>query len=62
MAKDNGNGSVTVVYGDTLNAIATKYYKQYGYSSMTSYRSFLASRNNIKNINVIHVGQVIWLT
>ena len=62
MATDNGNGSVTVVYGDTLNTIATKYYKQYGYSSMTSYRTFLATRNNIKNINVIHVGQVIWLT
>ena len=62
MAKDNGNGSVTVVYGDTLNTIATKYYKQYGYTTMTAYRTFLANRNNIKNINVIHVGQIIWLT
>lgn len=62
MATDNGNGSVTVVYGDTLNAIATKYYKQYGYTTMASYRTFLVTRNNIRDVNVIHVGQVIWLT
>lgn len=62
MAKDNGNGSVTVVSGDTLSAIAKKYYSSYGYSSWSSYMSFLASRNNIKNVNLIHVGQVIWLS
>ena len=62
MAIDNGNGSVTVVKGDSLSAIAKKYYKQYGYSTGNSYMSFLAERNNITNVNLIMIGQVIWLT
>lgn len=62
MAKDNGNGSVTVVSGDTLYAIASKYYKTYGYSSAKSYQDYLVKRNNIKNANLIYVNQVIWLT
>ena len=62
MAIDNGNGSVTVVKGDSLSAIAKKYYKQYGYSTWNSYMSFLAERNNIANVNLIMIGQIIWLT
>ena len=62
MAKDNGNGSVTVVKGDTLSAIASKYYKQYGYSSSASYLNFLVERNDITNKNLIYIGQVIWLS
>ena len=62
MAIDNGNGSVTVVKGDSLSAIAKKYYKQYGYSTWNSYMSFLAERNNITNVNLIMIGQIIWLT
>lgn len=59
---DNGNGSVTVKPGATLSAIASAYYKEYGYSSRLSYQNYLVERNNIKNANLIYVGQVIWLT
>lgn len=62
MATDNGNGTVTVVKGDTLSAIANKYYKQYGYSSAKSYQNYLVELNNIPNANLIYVGQVIKLT
>ena len=41
MAKDNGNGSVTIVSGDSLSAIAMKYYKTYGYSTWWSYMDLL---------------------
>ena len=62
MAKNNGNGSVTVVSGDSLSAIAMKYYKTYGYSTWRSYMDFLVQRNNIKNANLIYPGEIIWLS
>lgn len=67
MAKDNGNGSVTVVSGDTLSAIASKYFKTYGSaagcSTVKDYVKFLTTRNKVKNNgNLIYVGQVIWLS
>lgn len=49
-AKNNSGQSYTVRSGDTLSAIA----RRYGTSATK-----LAEYNNIKNINVIHVGQVI---
>ena len=62
MATDNKNGTVTVVKGDTLYAIAKKYYTTYGYSSVSSYMDYLAKINNIANVNYITIGQVIKLT
>ena len=66
MARDNGNGSVTVVSGDTLYGIASTYYSKYGSqagcSNVSSYANFLATRNNIRNQNLITIGQVIYLT
>ena len=62
MATDNGNKTVTVVKGDTLYGIASKYYKQYGYSSIKSYQDYLVKINDITNANLIHVGQIIKLT
>lgn len=53
--------SVTVVKGDTLYGISSKYYKEYGYSSITTYMNDLVKWNNIKNPNYIYVGQVIQL-
>ena len=64
MAKDNGNGTVTVVSGDTLSAIASKYYSTYGksYSSVNAYMQYIAKINDIDNVNLIYVGQTIKLT
>ena len=62
MATENGNGTVTVVKGDTLYAIAKKYYATYGYSSVSSYQKYLTELNDIPNANLIYVGQVIKLT
>lgn len=56
MAVDLGNGTVRVVRGDTLWAIAKKYL-----GSGTKYPT-LASWNNIKNPNLIYVGQIIKVT
>lgn len=56
MAVDLGNGTVRVVRGDTLWAIAAKYL-----GSGTKYPT-LASWNNIKNPNLIYVGQIIKVT
>lgn len=61
MATDNGNGTVTVVKGDTLYSIAKKYYSTYGYSSIKSYQDHLVELNNIPNASLIYVGQVIKL-
>ena len=55
MAKNNGNGTVTVQKGDTLWDIARVYL-----GSGTKYQQ-LASINGIKNPNLIYVGQVIKL-
>lgn len=62
MATDNGNGTVTVAKGDTLYAIAKKYYSTYGYSSASTYQKYLVELNGIPNANLIYVGQVIKLT
>lgn len=62
MATENGNGTVTVVKGDTLYGIAKKYYSTYGYSSISSYQNYLVDLNDIPNANLIYVGQVIKLT
>lgn len=62
MATENGNGTVTVVKGDNLWSIAEKYYKQYGYSSVNSYLTYLVDINEIPNSSLIYVGQVIKLT
>lgn len=48
MAIDNGNGTVKVVSGDSLWSIANKYYKTYGYTSITKYMYYLGEINNIK--------------
>lgn len=56
MAKDNGNGTVTVQKGDTLWAIAKTYL-----GSGTKYQQ-LASINGISNPNRIYVGQIIKLS
>lgn len=66
MAKDNGNGSVTVVSGDTLYGIANTYYSKYGKqagcNSVSTYVNFLANRNGLKdNPNLIRIGQTIYL-
>lgn len=53
MATDLGNGTVRVVRGDTLWAIAKKYL-----GSGNKYPT-LASWNGIKNPNLIYVGQII---
>lgn len=55
MAKDNGNGSVTVQKGDTLSGIASKYF-----GGAKNYQK-LAKLNNISNPNKIYVGQIIWV-
>lgn len=55
MARDNGNGTVTVVKGDTLWGIARTYL-----GSGTKYQE-LALINGISNPNLIYVGQVIKL-
>lgn len=62
MATENGNGTVTVVKGDSLWGIASKYYKQYGYSSIISYQQYLVELNKIPNANIIYVDQVIKLS
>lgn len=51
-----------VVKGDTLSEIAVKYYKSYNYSSWKTYMNYLADLNNIKNVDLIYIGQVIKLT
>ena len=53
MARDNGNGTVTVERGDTLSHIALKYL-----GSANRYQE-LARINGISNPNRIYVGQVI---
>lgn len=55
MAKNNGNGTVTVEKGDTLFSIAKTYL-----GSPSKY-PILASINGIKNPNLIYVGQVLKL-
>lgn len=45
-----GSGTYTVQRGDTLSAIARK---------LGTTVNAIATKNNIKNINVIHVGQVL---
>lgn len=62
MATDNGNGTVTVVAGDSLWAIATKYYKQYGHSSVKSYVDHLAKINDLDDPDIIAPGDVIRLS
>ena len=62
MATENGNGTVTVVSGDTLYSIAKKYYSTYGYSSVKSYQDYLVEINGLSDANVITIGQVIKLT
>lgn len=62
MATNNNNGTITVVSGDTLWAIATKYYKTYGYSNVSDYLDYLININNIENRNVILVGDVLKVT
>ena len=56
MAINNGNGTVTVVRGDTLWGIASTYL-----GSGMKYQT-LASINGISNPNLIYVGQVIKLS
>lgn len=51
----------TVKKGDTLSEIAAAYKSQYGYSSTYVYMNTLVELNNIKNPDVIVVGQVIKL-
>lgn len=53
MARDNGNGTVTVVKGDTLWGIAKTYL-----GSGNKYQQ-LATLNGISNPNRIYVGQII---
>lgn len=66
MAKDNGNGIVTVVSGDTLSGIAGTYLntygKQAGCSSSSEYVTFIAQQNNIKNPDLIYPGQKLYMT
>lgn len=56
MARDNGNGTVTVERGDTLWGIASRFL-----GSGTKYQQ-LASINGISNPNLIYVNQVIRLS
>lgn len=56
MARNNGNGTVTVQRGDTLWGIAKTYL-----GSGTKYPT-LVSWNKIKNPNLIYVGQIIKIT
>lgn len=64
MAKLNSDGkSVTVVKGDTLSQIAVDYKSTIGSSLSLNQRiDRLVSLNNIKNRDIIIVGQVIKLT
>ena len=64
MAKLNSDGkSVTVVKGDTLSQIAVDYKSTIGSNLTLNQRiDRLVSLNNIKNKNLIIVGQVIKLT
>ena len=62
MATHNGNGTVTVVTGDSLWSIATKYYKDYGYSNINDYLNYLVRINNIENKNVIIPNEVLKLS
>lgn len=62
MATYNNNGTVTVVKGDTLWSISTKYYKTYGYSSAYDYMDYLVDINNLKDPNTILVGEILKLT
>lgn len=50
---NNSNNTYTVVAGDTLNGIASKY---------GTNADYLARINNIKNKNLIYIGQVIKLS
>lgn len=59
MATENGNGTLTIVSGDTLWSIANKYYKTYGFSSVSDYLDHLININNIENKNIILVGDVL---
>lgn len=49
----------TVKVGDTLSEIAEKYKSQYGYSSTYDFVDALVKLNNIKDADVIVVGQTI---
>ena len=51
MATDNGNGTVTVVSGDTLSAIASKY--------GTTVDEIAKLNPSITNVNKIYTGQII---
>lgn len=62
MAIDNGNGTIKIVSGDTVWAIARKYYSTYGYTSASSYQKYLVEINNIPNGNFIAIGQTLKLT
>lgn len=54
--------SYTVKRGDTLSEIAERYKNQYGYDSTYEFVKVLASLNNIKDPDVIVVGQNIKLS
>ena len=58
MAKNNGNGTVTVQKGDTLWGITKAYVSPY---TGANYQQ-VANWNGIKNPNLIYVGQVIKIT
>lgn len=69
MATDNGKGIVTVVKGDNLGKIATAYLSTYGKESGCTkvwgsggYVEFLGKLNALKNVNVITVGQKLYMT
>ena len=69
MATDNGKGIVTVTKGDSLGGIASKFLSTYGKQcgctkvwGSGGYVEYLGKLNDIKNANVITVGQKLYMT
>lgn len=62
MAIDHGNGTITVVTGDSLTSIAKKYYQKYGYSNYQTYMNYLVEINDIENPNLIFANHIYILT
>ena len=61
MAKDNGNGTVTIEKGDSLWAIAEKYGSQIEGSTTWAKVQTIAKLNNMATTDVIRVGDVLHL-
>lgn len=51
----------TVIEGDTLDGIAKRFYKEYGYDRPCSFEWVIMKKNNIHNANYICTGDVILL-